>query len=286
MTASNSKAWDLTITSHRGWFEFHLGELWQYRDLLWIYFHRNIITEYKQTILGPIWIFIPPVITTLLFTVVFGKIAQLSTDGLPGPLFYMSGIVIWNYFSSCFSGTSNSLSGNAGLFGKVYFPRIIIPVATLLSGLVRFFIQFILFLCILIYYTINGNVEFFPNMYLVILFPLLIIIMGVQGLGYGLLFSAITTKYRDLRYLIGYCMRLLMYASPIIFPLSIVPDNYRIFILLNPITSVIEIFRYISLGNGQIDLFGLLYSITFTFIIFIAGLLIFNRVEKNFIDTA
>ena len=286
MTTSRSKNWDLTITSHRGWFELNFGELWQYRDLLWIYFRRNIITEYKQTILGPIWIFIPPVITTLLFTVIFGKIAQLSTDGLPGPLFYMSGIVIWNYFSSSFSGTSNSLSGNAGLFGKVYFPRIIIPVATLLSGLVRFFIQFILFLCVLIYYSFNSNVELFPNFYLGFFFPILILIMGIQGLGFGLLFSAITTKYRDLRYILAYCMRLLMYASPIIFPLSIVPDKYRLVILINPITSVIEIFRYISLGTGQINYYGLFYSISFTIIIFILGLLIFNKVEKNFIDTA
>ena len=286
MTTSNSRDWDLTITSHRGWFDLNIGEIWEYRDLLWIYFKRNIITEYKQTILGPLWIFIPPIITTFMFTIIFGNIANLSTDGLPEPLFYLSGIVIWNYFSSCLTGTSNSLSGNAGLFGKVYFPRIIIPIATLASGLVRFFIQFTIFLLLMVFYFLTESIEIFPHPFFILLFPLLILLMGVQGLGYGLIFSAITTKYRDLRYLIGYCVRLLMYASPIIFPLSLVPEKYKLFILLNPITSVIESFRYISLGTGQLRNIAIFYSIIITLIIFIFGLLIFNRVEKNFIDTA
>ena len=278
--------WDLIITSHRDWFEFHLREIWQYRDLLKIYIRRNIITQYKQTILGPLWIIIPPVLTTLVFTVIFGNIANISTDGLPKPLFYMAGIITWNYFSTVLTSTSNSLAGNAGIFGKVYFPRIMIPLATLISSLVRYFIQLILFIGFMGYFLINNPKSIEIQFQLLWLLPVFIIIMGLQGLGFGLLFSALTAKYRDIRFLIGFGVRLLMYASPVIFPLSMVPEKYKWIILANPMSAVIESFRYIFLGVGQISSNAILYSISFTGTLLVLGLLIFNQTEKDFIDNA
>ena len=278
--------WDLIITSHRGWFEFHLREIWQYRDLLRIYIRRNIITQYKQTILGPLWIIIPPVLTTLVFTVIFGNIANISTDGLPKPLFYMAGIITWNYFSTALTSTSNSLAGNAGIFGKVYFPRIMIPLATIISSLVRYFIQLILFIGFMGYFLINNPKSIEIQFQLLWLLPVFIIIMGLQGLGFGLLFSALTAKYRDIRFLIGFGVRLLMYASPVIFPLSMVPEKYKWIILANPMSAVIESFRYIFLGVGQISSNAILYSISFTGTLLVLGLLIFNQTEKDFIDNA
>ena len=254
---------------------------------MWIFIKRNVTTQYKQTILGPLWIFIQPALTTIVFTVVFGNIAKLSTDGLPKPLFYLAGVVAWNYFSTCFTGTSNSLSGNAGLFGKIYFPRIIVPLATIVSSLVRFFIQFILLVVLLVYYIeIAGNFQFNLNPHGILYFPVVIIIMGFLGLGFGLILSSLTVKYRDLRYLISVGIRLLMYASPVIFPLSMVPEKYLPIILANPMTSVIEVFRSMALGQGSFSLSGLTYSICFTICLCFLGLLIFNRVEKNFIDIA
>ena len=278
--------WDLVITSHRGWFEFYLREIWQYRDLLKIYIRRNITTQYKQTILGPLWIIIPPVLTTLVFTVIFGNIANISTDGLPKPLFYMAGIITWNYFSTALTSTSNSLAGNAGIFGKVYFPRIIIPLATLISSLVRYFIQLILFIGFMGYFLINNPKIIEIQFQLLWLLPVLIIIMGLQGLGFGLLFSALTAKYRDIRFLIGFGVRLLMYASTVIFPLSMVPEKYKWIILANPMSAVIESFRYIFLGVGQISSNAILYSTSFTITLLVLGLLIFNQTEKDFIDNA
>ena len=278
--------WDLIITSHRGWFEFYLREIWQYRDLLKIYIRRNIITQYKQTILGPLWIIIPPVLTTLVFTVIFGNIANISTDGLPKPLFYMAGIITWNYFSTALTSTSNSLAGNAGIFGKVYFPRIMIPLATIISSLVRYFIQLILFIGFMGYFLINNPKSIEIQFQLLWLLPVFIIIMGLQGLGFGLLFSALTAKYRDIRFLIGFGVRLLMYASPVIFPLSMVPEKYKWIILANPMSAVIESFRYIFLGVGQISSNAILYSISFTGTLLVLGLLIFNQTEKDFIDNA
>jgi len=280
------ETWDLVIIPTRGWFEFNLKEIWQYRDLLKIYIHRNIVTQYKQTILGPIWIIIPPILTTLVFTIIFGNIVNISTDGLPKPLFYMAGIITWNYFSTALTSTSNSLTGNAGIYGKVYFPRIIIPIATLISSLVRYFIQLILFICLLGYFMINNTIGIEIQYHLLWLFPILIIIMGIQGLGFGLLFSAITSKYRDIHFLISFGVRLLMYASPVIFPLSIVSEKYRGVILANPMSAVIESFRYMMFGVGQISMDAILYSIIFTGGLFFLGYMIFNHTEKDFIDNA
>ena len=286
MKNTNLEYWDTIITSKRGWFEFNLSKIWQYRDLLKIFIHRNIVTQYKQTILGPIWIIIPPILTTFIFTVIFGNIANISTDGVPKPLFYMSGIVTWNYFSTALTSTSNSLAGNAGIYGKVYFPRIIIPLATLFSSLVRYFIQLILFFCFLVYSIINNSNGIEIQFHLLWMLPILIIIMGIQGLGFGLLFSAVTTKYRDLRFLINFCVQLLMYASPVIFPLSIIPERYKWIILANPMSAVIESFRHMVFGAGQISIDAILYSIIFTGVLFFSGYLIFNHTEKDFIDNA
>ena len=286
MQKNINNTWDLIITSHRGWFEFYLREIWQYRDLLKIYIRRNIITQYKQTILGPLWIIIPPVLTTLVFTVIFGNIANISTDGLPKPLFYMAGIITWNYFSTALTSTSNSLAGNAGIFGKVYFPRIMIPLATIISSLVRYFIQLILFIGFMGYFLINNPKSIEIQFQLLWLLPVFIIIMGLLGLGFGLLFSALTAKYRDIRYLNGFGVRLLMYASPVIFPLSMVPEKYKLIIIANPMSAVIESFRYIFLGVGQISSNAILYSTSFTGTLLVLGLLIFNQTEKDFIDNA
>jgi len=280
------ETWDLVITPTRGWFEFNLREIWQYRDLLKIYIHRNIVTQYKQTIFGPLWIIIPPILTTLVFTIIFGNIANISTDGLPKPLFYMSGIITWNYFSTALTSTSNSLVANASIYGKVYFPRIIMPLATLIISLVRYFIQLILFSCFLVYFIINNSNGIEIQFHLLWMLPILIFIMGIQGLGFGLLFSAITSKYRDIRFLIDFGVRLLMYASPVIFPLSIIPEKYKWIILGNPMSAVIESFRHIIFGVGQLSINAILYSIIFTVVLFFLGYLIFNHIEKDFIDNA
>jgi len=280
------QSWDQIITHRKGWLDFNLKEIWKYRDLFKIYIHRNIVTQYKQTILGPLWILIPAVLTTLVFTVIFGNIAQISTDGLPKPLFYMAGIVTWGYFSNVLSSTSNSLTGNMSIYGKVYFPRLIIPLSMLISSLIRYFVQLFLFGAMILYYNFSNPNILQIKIHLLIFLPIIIIIMGLQGLGFGLLFSAITSKYRDFRFLISFGLRLLMYASPVVFPLSIVSDKYKNIILANPMTVVIESFRYMVFGVGEVSLNAILYSIIFTIMIFLFGCLIFNYIEKDFIDSA
>ena len=280
------QSWDQIITHRKGWLDFNLKEIWKYRDLFKIYIHRNIVTQYKQTILGPLWILIPPVLTTLVFTVIFGNIAQISTDGLPKPLFYMAGIVTWGYFSNVLSSTSNSLTGNMSIYGKVYFPRLIIPLSMLISSLIRYFVQLFLFGAMIFYYNFSNPNILQIKIHLFIFLPIIIIIMGLQGLGFGLLFSAITSKYRDFRFLISFGLRLLMYASPVVFPLSIVSDKYKNIILANPMTVIIESFRYMVFGVGEVSLNAILYSIIFTIMIFLFGCLIFNYIEKDFIDSA
>ena len=266
--------------------ELNLEEIWEYSDLLLLFVKRDITTQYKQTILGPLWLFLQPVLTTFVFTIIFGNIAKIPTDGIPKPLFYMAGIVAWNYFSTCLINTSNSLSGNMHLFGKVYFPRVIAPMSVVLSSLLRFFIQFILFGVLLVYYsTFTGYISQGINFYNILLLPILIILMGFQGLGFGLILSSLTVKYRDVKYLINFGVRLLMYASPVIFPLSMVPKNYLSIILINPMTAIIEAFRSIFLGQDIINIGFLTYPIIFTIFLFSIGLIIFNQIEKNFIDS-
>lgn len=283
--SQNTTNWDLIITSKRGWFEFHLNEIWHYRDLLWIFVKRDFTTFYKQTILGPIWFFIQPLISTIVFIIIFNRVARIPTDGIPPFLFYMSGIIAWNYFASCLTSTSGTFTMNANLFGKVYFPRIIVPLATVVSGLSRFGVQLIMFLGFYFYYkyVVNQDIDF--SFHSFILLPFMIIQMAMLGQGIGMITSSLTTKYRDLSHVVSFGTQLVMYASPIVYPLSAVPDKYKYIILANPMTPVIEGFRQAFLGIGNLDSNLFIYSLTFTFIIFFLGLLIFNKVEKNFIDT-
>ena len=278
--------WDLIITPNRGYFEFHFNEIWNFRDLLLIFIRRDIITQYKQTILGPLWIVIPPILTTLVFTLFFGNIAGISTDGIPNVLFYMAGIINWNFFSTALTSTSNTLAGNVGIFGKAYFPRIIVPLSTIASSFLRYFIQFGIFLFILTYFSFFKLANFTIQYQLLWVLPMLIFIMAIMGLGFGLLFSALTAKYKDLRFLIGFGVRLMMYASTVIFPLSIIPEKYKWIILGNPMSSIIESFRYVFFGMGVLDFKYLGYSFLIALSIFFLGYILFNKVEQKFIDYA
>ena len=278
--------WDLIITPKRGYFEFHFNEIWNFRDLLLIFIRRDIITQYKQTILGPLWIVIPPILTTLVFTLFFGNIAGISTDGIPNVLFYMAGIINWNFFSTALTSTSNTLAGNVGIFGKAYFPRIIVPLSTIASSFLRYFIQFGIFLFILTYFVFFKSANFTIQYQLLWVLPMLIFIMAIMGLGFGLLFSASTAKYKDLRFLIGFGVRLMMYASTVIFPLSIIPEKYKWIILGNPMSAIIESFRYVFFGMGVLDFKYLGYSFLIALSIFFLGYIFFNKVEQKFIDYA
>lgn len=274
---------DNIIQPRKNLLDLRLKELIRYYDLLVLFVKRDIVVTYKQTILGPLWFFIQPILTTLVFRVVFGNIAGIPTDGIPQPLFYMSGIVIWNFFADCFMKTSNTFVTNAGLFGKVYFPRIIQPLSVVISNGLKFLIQFGLFLILYAYYLIKG-VPVTPNGY-ILLFPFLLVLMALLGLGFGLIFSSLTTKYRDLTFLIQFGVQLLMYATPIIYPLSEIPEKYRFLIWGNPVSHIIETFKYSFLGQGMFTLVGLLYSTLFTLVILFIGIIIFNKTEKTFMDT-
>lgn len=283
MHKQTEEQWSLIIKPTTGWFEFNLEDLWRYRDLLYMFVKRDFVSVYQQTILGPIWYFLQPVLTTLTFTIVFGNIAQISTDGLPQVLFYLSGIIGWNYFSDCLNATSGTFSSNAAIFGKVYFPRLIAPLSTVISNLIKFSIQFLLFLCFLIYFNSRGaNVN--PNITILIT-PLLLLLMAGLGLGFGIIISSLTTKYRDLRFLITFGVQLLMYATPVIYPLSALPEKYKFIVMANPMTPVIETFRYAYLGGGSFDPLHLVYSGFVMVVTLFIALMIFNKVEKNFMDT-
>lgn len=279
-----NKKWDLIITPQKRLFELHLSEIWKYRDLLYLFIKRDFTTFYKQTILGPLWFIIQPFISTIIFSFIFNRVAKIPTEEIPPYLFYLSGIIAWNYFSECLTTTSNTFTSNVNIFGKVYFPRIIMPLSKVISGLIKFFIQFVLFLGLYIYYVLLGNQSMAPSFYLIII-PLLIFQMALLGQGLGMIISSLTTKYRDLSYILNFGIQLLMYASPIVYPLSIVPEKYRLIIISNPMTPIIEIFRNALLGTGQINMIMYIYSIVMTLVLFIIGLIIFNKVEKSFIDT-
>ena len=280
---AQDQGWDLIIEPRRAWWDLRLGQVWRYRDLIMLFVWRDFVSTYKQTILGPLWYLIQPIITTLVFTVIFGNIANLPTDGLPRFLFYMSGTVIWTYFSGCLKKTSNTFAANAGLFGKVYFPRLAIPIADLISNLFTFAIQFTLFLAFLAYFMLSGADVYVTTWAL--LLPVLIFLMAGLGLGFGIIVSSLTTKYRDLRYLVGFGMQLWMYATPVIYPASTIPEEWQWVLNVNPIAPVVEAFRYAFLGAGSPSWGGLAYSFTFMLAVFTIGVLIFNRVESTFMDT-
>jgi lipopolysaccharide transport system permease protein len=282
--SKNDLEWSEVISPKKGLFDVKLKELWRYRDLIMIFVRRDFVSTYKQTILGPIWFFIQPLFTTIIFTIVFSRIANLSTNGLPPILFYLSGITLWNYFADCFSKTSNVFVSNAGIFGKVYFPRLTSPVSIVISNLIKFGIQIALFFAIYFYHVAKGQIEFNLGPSIVI-FPFLVLLMALLGLGLGIIFSSLTTKYRDLTFLLQFGIQLLMYATPVIYPLSSVGGNLKTVLLLNPLTPVIETFRTVVFNTGAVDYNGLMYCTVFAVITLFCGIIIFNQVEKSFMDT-
>lgn len=280
---SEAENWTMVIRPKRNLLDINFKELWRYKDLMLLFVRRDFVAKYKQTVLGPLWFIIQPILTTAMFMIVFGNIAKISTDGLPQILFYLSGLVAWNYFSACLNATSTTFTTNAGIFGKVYFPRLVSPISIVISNLIQFGIQFGIFLVIYIYFLFAGY-EIHPNIY-ILLTPVLLIVLAALSLGFGILISSMTTKYRDLTYLVTFGVQLWMYATPIIYPLSSISGKMRMVILLNPVSSLIETFRFAFLGKGTVEWWQLAYSTAFAVIILFAGILMFNKVEQTFMDT-
>lgn len=275
--------WTEIIEPRTRLLDLGLKDVWRYRDLVLLFVRRDFVATYKQTILGPIWFFIQPLLTTITFIIIFGRVAKLSTDGLPMMVFYLAGVTVWNYFAQTLTSTSTVFKDNAQMFGKVYFPRLAMPLSIVISNLVRFGIQFALFFVVWLYYMIQGS-ALQPN-WLIIITPFLIVIMGLLSLGLGMIFSALTTKYRDLAMLLTFGVQLLMYATPVIYPLSSLSDQYRWIILANPMSSIVETFRYAFLGSGTFSWAYLGYSLAMTVVILLIGTITFNRVQKSFTDT-
>ncbi len=278
------EVWSMVIRPHGAWWNLQLAEVWRHRDLLRMFVWRDFVSVYKQTILGPIWFFIQPLLTTVMFTVIFSGVAKMSTAGLPPMLFYLAGTTPWNYFATCLTKTSATFIANANIFGKVYFPRLITPISIVVSNLIQFSIQFLLFFGFMAYYMIKGS-AIHPNWLLIFLLtPFLLLLMALLGLGTGIFISSLTTKYRDLNFLITFGVQLAMYGTPVIYPLSRVPEKYRIFFDANPMSAIIESFRSIYLG-GAIPWSLLGASTLITLLLLLLGVAMFNRVEKTFMDT-
>mgnify|MGYP003650297170 CR=1 FL=1 len=282
-TARQEQNWTEEIKSQDSLFSINFRELWHYRDLLLMLLKRDFITFYKQTILGPIWFFVQPILTSLIYVVLFGQVAKLSTDGLPQLAFYLSGITIWNYFADSLTKTSSVFTTNASIFGKVYFPRLIMPLSIVFSGLLKFGIQFGLFIAVVLYYTFVEN-SIQPNLW-VLATPLLIILMAAFALGLGMIFSSLTTKYKDLSFLLTFGIQLYMYATPVVYPVSAMPEKYQWLVKANPLTGIFECFRYGYLGAGSFTPSSLLFSTITIAILLSIGIVIFNKVEKSFMDT-
>lgn len=280
---AQDSGWDLVIEPPKGWLDLHLRDLWRYRDLMGLFVRRDFVASYKQTILGPLWHLIQPLLTTLMFTVVFGRIAGLPTDGVPKFVFYMAGTTIWGYFANCLTRTSNTFIANAGIFGKVYFPRMVVPVSVVASQLIGFAIQFGFFLVFYGLFWARGAL-LQPN-WAVALLPFLLLLMAGMGLGFGVIISSMTTKYRDLQVLVGFGVQLWMYATPVIYPLSTMSEKYRWIIVANPMSAIVETFRFGFFGTGVFSWVYLGYSAAFTVLLLLAGMAVFNRVERTFMDT-
>lgn len=276
------------IVSHiepkKKWLDVDLRGLWNYRDLYRMYIKRDIVTQYKQTILGPTWYLIQPLFTTIMYMFVFGGLAGISTDGIPQPLFYMAGITLWNYFSTCFTSCSNVFGANQGVFGKVYFPRLVVPLSSITSNLVRMLIQLLMFFLIYAYYLFTGGFSFSFSLSF-LLAPVLILMIGLHAMSWGLIITSLTTKYRDLNMLIGFGVQLLMYATPVIYPMSFAPVQYQVYLNINPLTPIFEAFKYSCLGVGTFSIGGLLYSVAFLAITMFLAVIFFNRTEQRFMDT-
>ena len=286
MSEAPPDKWDIELTAENNLLDLKLKDVWHYRDLLVLLVRRDFVSFYKQTILGPLWFFIQPLFTTIIYTFIFGNLANISVDGLPKPLFYLAGITAWNYFADCLIKTSSVFTTNSGLFGKVYFPRLIVPLSIVASNLIRFGVQMLLFALMMFIYWINGA-SFHFTAY-VMLFPFLLMLMAMLGLGLGMIISAMTTKYRDLTFLVSFGIQLMMYLTTVIYPLSTVKikyPKYEWMVEYNPMTSIIEAFRYGFLGQGTFTILSLAITTAITILIMFAGIVIFNRVERNFIDT-
>jgi len=283
VTDQINEEWDLVIKPKTGWFDIHIDELFRYRDLIYMFIRRDFVTFYKQTILGPLWYIIQPLVNTLVFTIIFGKVAKISTDGTPPFLFYMAGTIAWGYFSTCLKATSNTFVQNAGIFGKVYFPRLTVPVSHVIISLLQFGIQFVIFLGFLFWFMWQGADVALG--YYVFAIPLVLCQMAFLGLGFGILISALTTKYRDLTFAMGFGIQLWMYATPIVYPLSVIPHKYRLLVALNPMTSVVECFRGAFLGVSSIEPIHIALSVIITCMVFFTGIILFSRIEKTFMDT-
>jgi lipopolysaccharide transport system permease protein len=280
---TSDEDWDLTIEGSSSLFDIKFRDLWNYRDLLILLVKRDFVSFYKQTILGPLWFFIQPLFTTVIYTFIFGGLAHISTDGLPQPLFYMAGITAWNYFADCLTKTSTVFKDNANILGKVYFPRLILPLSIVASNLVRFGVQMLLFLIMMGYYYWQGAI--ITPTWAVLMFPALVLMMALLGLGLGLIVTAMTNKYRDLAFLVIFGVQLLMYTTTVVYPLSAAPVKYRHLIELNPMTGIIEAFRYSFLGKGEFSVLSVGYSALVTMIVLFFGIIIFNKTEKSFVDT-
>lgn len=283
---NKSGDWLFEITPKNKFFSLNFKEIWQYRDLLFLFVKRDIITVYKQTVLGPLWYLIQPLFTSVTFTIIFNNVAGIDTGTVPPFLFNLAGISVWNYFTACLNGTSDTFKANAGIFGKVYFPRIITPLSIVISNLIKFGIQFLIFIVFYIFFLLKG-VDLSINP-LVVFFPVLVVIMGILGLGLGMVISSMVTKYRDLSYLIGFGIQLLMYLSAVMYPMTLIKDKLPEFgwlVEYNPLAYIIETSRYMLLNTGEISVLGLSYTLLVTIALFFIGLLVFNRTEKSFIDT-
>ena len=277
--------WTTEIRPKTSLFDVDFGEIWRYRDLCLLFVKRNIITQYKQTVLGPLWYLVQPVLTTAMYMIVFGGIAKISTDGLPQPLFYLAGICLWQYFADCLGRTSNTFVDNAGIFGKVYFPRLVVPLANVISNLVRFSIQLGLFFLVYVWYLLFTDAQVAPNWYALLL-PELVLMLAGLSLGFGILFSSMTTKYRDLQMLLSFFVSLWMYATPVIYPLStITNEKIRFIMQCNPVTGIVEFFKYGMLGVGCHEWWMLGYSAVFMIVLLALGIVVFNKVQRSFMDT-
>ena len=284
MVKNSNKAYHIHISSKHKWFDLKLKEVWRYRDLIWLFTKRSFTLSYKQTVLGPLWLVLNPFLSSVVYTFLFGGIIGMSTDGIPQMLFYLSTNSLWGYFAGCLSGNASTFTSNAGVFGKVYFPRLTTPISNVLASIIRFFIQLLMVFGFLIYFVITGEVS--PNWYALVLLPFTLIHLGIMGMGFGIIISSFTTKYRDLTVFVGFGVTLWMYGTPVIYPLSQLSDGIlKNIIIYNPVTPSIEIFRFALLGKGEILLLPLLISWIFTIVVAVFGIIVFNRVERTFMDT-
>ncbi len=282
--ANKCQKYHTHISSNHKWFDLKLKEVWRYKDLIWLFTKRSFVVQYKQTILGPAWLFLNPIITSFIFTFVFGGIAGMSTDGIPHMMFYLPSTAIWTFFSTCVIQNATTFTTNANVFGKVYFPRLTMPISTVLSAVLQFGIQMIMVLAFWIFFIIIGEIS--PNYSALLLVPVVLIHLGVMGLGFGIIISSLTTKYRDLSILVTFGVQLWMYATPIVYPLSQLGDGtMKTLLMINPVTMPVEVFRYALLGKGTIEPFFLIISCVFTLIVAIFGIMVFNKVERTFMDT-